>query len=134
MLRTHQFLCQCSQCSLEGEALQENERIRAEIREKREQIISLMNTLPSSAHLHRRNVARSVKLSQELMEGVRQLNLQPQIADRLLQTALPVAWTARRLGLSAPDPEGIKQEALEFCQKFGDAMMNDYNKISKDCP
>ena len=59
----------CSQCSLEGEALQENERRRAEIREKREKIISLM-------------------------ERVRKLNLQPQIAHNLLWTALPVAWTA----------------------------------------
>ena len=133
LLATHQFLCQCSQCSLEGEALQENGKMRSEIREKREKIISLMKTSRSALHLYRRNVKKAVPLSQELMERVRKLNLQPQIVDRLLQTALPVAWTARMLGLTAPDPDGIKHEALQFCQKFGDAMMNDYNKVSKDC-
>ena len=134
LLSSHQFLCQCSQCSLEGEALQENEKMRAEIREKKEKINSLMNTSPSILHLYRRNVKKAVKPSQELMERLRKLNLPPQIALNLLLTALPVAWSARRLGMRAPDPDGIKQEALQFCQKFGESWMILYNKMSKDCP
>ena len=114
LLKSHLFLCQCSQCSLEGESLLENERTRAEIRERRESIMSLMSTSPSSTHLRKRNVKKAVHLSQELMERVRKLNLQPQRADRLLQTSLPVAWAARRLELSAPHPDEIKKEALEF--------------------
>ena len=35
------FLCQCSECSLEGEDLQENERMRGEIRENEMEITRL---------------------------------------------------------------------------------------------
>ena len=40
---TSAFNCQCSECSLEGEALEENERMRAEIREKEARIGQLIN-------------------------------------------------------------------------------------------
>ena len=36
MMEKMAFICSCSECSLEGEAFLENERIRAEIREKEE--------------------------------------------------------------------------------------------------
>ena len=61
---------------------------------------------------------------------MRELNLQPQLAYCLLRTALPVAWTARRLGLTAPDPDTIKQVGLEFSQEFG--FMIQYNNRNKD--
>ena len=43
MLEMRGFLCQCSECSLEGEDLEDNEKIRAEIREKSEEINQLMS-------------------------------------------------------------------------------------------
>jgi len=128
LLKTHAFLCSCSDCSLEGDELEENERIRAEIREKRRTIISLI----SGRSLLPYNVKRAVKLSQEFMVLVKKLNIQPQVVDRLLQIALPVAWVARNEGLRGPDPRSILQEALEFCQKFGDSMMKNYNDFSRD--
>ena len=36
------FYCECSECSLEGEDLEENERMREEIREKEVEIEQLM--------------------------------------------------------------------------------------------
>ena len=134
LLSSHQFLCQCSQCSLEGEALQEDERMRAEIREKKEKIQSLKNMAANSPHLFISNLKKAVCLSQEVMERVRKLNLQPQIFHNLLTTALTEAWFAKKLGLTGPDPDGIKQEALEFAQKFGESAMILYNNISKDYP
>ena len=43
LLETSAFLCECSVCSLEGEDLEENERIREEIRDKEREIDQLMN-------------------------------------------------------------------------------------------
>jgi len=129
LVKIRAFLCSCSECSLEGEELQENERIRAEIREKIKTFDSLIPPLP--AILHRHNVKQAVKLSQEVITLVKKLNLQEEIAMELLQTALPVAWHARDMGLRGPDPTSIKNEALEMCQKFGYTMMTHYNNISK---
>jgi len=131
LLKRYAFRCLCSECSLEGEELEENERMRTEIREKRETIINLISGRSS---IPPEDVDRAVKLSKELMILVRKLNLQPQIVDRLLQTALPVAWAARFMGLRGPNPTSIKEEALGYCQKFGDTMMHEYNKFDTNYP
>jgi len=133
MLKSHGFLCVCSECLLEGEELMDNERIRAKLRKKIKITVSLIfGRVPISSCPH--NVKRAVKLSQELMVLVKKLNLQPQIVDLLLLPGLLVAWNARNMGLSGPDPISIKQEALAFCQKFGDIKMYEYNDISKKYP
>ena len=132
LLESWQFLCQCSQCSLEGKALQQNNMMRAEVRGKREKIKDLLDTAASSSLLRRRNVEKAVSLSQEMMEPMRELNLQPQLPYCLLRTALPVAWNARRLGLTAPDQDTIKQVGLEFSQEFG--FMIWYNNRTKHYP
>ena len=36
------FLCECSECSLEGEALQDNERMRAKVRENEPKLEQLL--------------------------------------------------------------------------------------------
>ena len=129
------FRCLCSECSLVGEELKENDRMRAEMREKNEKMINLM-IIEDPNHIRgiKHNLKRAVKLSQEYMFLLKKLNLQPEIADGLLKTALPVAWHARNMGLTGPDPRSIKQEALELCHKFGDLMMYEYNKVSKLFP
>jgi len=135
LLKMKAFRCWCSECSLVGEALKENDRMRAEIREKDEEIENLkIIEDPNHIRENQHNVKRAVKLSQEYMFLLQKLNLQPDIADGLLKTALPNAWLARKWGVTGPDPRSIKQEALEYCQKFGDLMMNEYNKISNKYP
>jgi len=135
LLKRHYFRCLCSECSLVGEELKENDRMRAEIREKNEKIMNwtLIKDPNRIREIHH-NLRRAVKLSQDYMFLLKKLNLQPQIADGLLKTALPVAWLARNWGVTGPDPISIKHEALEYCQKFGDLMMYEYNKMSNECP
>merc|ERR1711974_286044 len=108
-------------CSLEGEEFEENERIRAEIRE--EEAVALVK---KSRPL---DVRRALKLSQDLLDLVRKLNLQPQIALCLVYRALPAALHARKTGLRGPDPRSVKEEALEYSNKFGASMMYTYNKM-----
>jgi len=122
------MLCKCTECSLEGEALQENEKLRGEIRERREKIKTLTDVSKNSS---KPNIEKAVKLSQELMKLVRKLDIPHSIFGQLLLTCLPVALCARRLGLTeGPSPETIKQEALMF--GFGDDMLHSYKMITRD--
>ena len=128
MLENHGFLCKCSECSLEGKALEDNDRLRAEARDRIEKIVNLLRD-KSGQRLS--NVKKALKLIQEMKERIEQLDVQIEILDKRLQVSLPVAHLAKMMGLQAEDPEIIKLEARGFCNLFGDAKLNDYNKLTK---
>ena len=131
MLENHGFLCKCSECSLEGEALQENERLREEARDRIEKIVSLLRVKPPQSA---NNVKKALEFSQEMMERIEQLGVQIEILDKLLQISLPLAYLAKNRGLSAQDPQIIKLEAMRYCKLFGDAKLNDYKKMTQGYP
>merc|ERR1712111_197809 len=79
LLKTHLFRCFCSECSLVGEELEENERMRAELREKTEKIEIILSSkefFDRFNKVHQLNVKRAVKLSEEMMILVKKLKLQ----------------------------------------------------------
>ena len=117
------FLCQCSECSLEGEALLENERIRKKMRRKNSRIAVLLREYCPRKQL------RAAGLRYETVELVRQLGLQREIPKQLLKSydllyaSLPFSMPG------APDLDIIRFRALESCDKFGDALREFYNMI-----
>ena len=72
------FRCQCSQCSLQGEELEENERIRTELREKEDEIMKLMfnqHLQASEGSDGRRDLKKAMKLSQRRTKLLQKLDL-----------------------------------------------------------
>ena len=128
MLENHGFLCKCSECSLEGKALEENDRLRKEARTRIEKIVNLLQEKSSQ---NANTVKKALKLSQEMMERIEKLDVQIEILDKLLQFSLPLAYLAKMRGIRAEDPQIIKLEAMRYCKLFGDAKLNDYKKITK---
>ena len=117
------FLCHCSECSLEGEALELNERKRADIREKSARIKLL---------LQKSSVEGAVKLSLNVLELVKELDIRFMFVTELTNAAF-VATKAKKLGISVPDANMLRRDALDYAKKFGDLHMNLYNKATC-CP
>jgi len=131
LLKCFSFQCQCSECSLQGEALRENERTRAEIREKRRETEAIMK-IEYKKKLRNRSpgsVRKAIKLSQDVVELVKKLGLLEELPYQLLEISYPIAKTAKfTMGLrGAPDPQIFKREALEYCKNHGDVSMWRYN-------
>ena len=119
------FSCKCSECSLEGEALEENERMRAEIREKLAEIQQLLDIegLPS-----RKTVKKSMKLSQQRLNLVQRLGIRSRFVEELLNF-YDAAFLAKTMGIpTASDAKIFKQEALKYAMMFGDSYIHFYNK------
>ena len=137
MLEKMAFLCSCSECSLEGEALLENERIRAEIREKDlktkmlvPQIQRLCGAAPAA---QKRPLMELLKTSQAIVKLVKKLDIQLEVVNQLTK-CFEDALHASKMGFSRdPDPSAIKKEALEHAKMLGDSQMRIYNQIVKRC-
>ena len=111
------FLCQCTECSLRGEALEENERKRTDIREKSVKIRLLLKPGLRSP------MESAMKLCQKILELIKDLDIRSMIVIELTNTAC-IASKAKMMGISVPDPNMFRQEALEYAKKFGDLQMN----------
>ena len=96
MLRTNGFLCQCSECSLEGKALEDNERLRAEIRKKGLEI----DHLTQEATLENR--VKALKLTDEKVALVQTLDIRLRLFDELL-AACAVASDTQKSSLQAQE-------------------------------
>ena len=123
------FLCSCSECSLEGEgeAQEENERIRAEIRETAGEMKQLMRC-EGSASVPRRDVKKAMKLAQKKTKLVQKLNMRAMFVDEMIGF-YHFAVNAKSMGISCPnDPDIFKQEALKYAKMFGDAYIYTCNK------
>ena len=118
------FMCQVSECSLEGEALEDNERLRAEINEKFAEMENLLCCGGGSPE------NRAMMLTLERLELVKKLDYRMSIVLELLQV-YKLASESKMLGMSAPDPNIFKVEALDYARKYGDVKLNEYNIFLK---
>ena len=121
------FLCECSECSLEGEDLEDNDGIRAEIREKTEEIIQLTS---SESSFSRRAVKKAMKLFQRRVKLLQKLNIRTWFVAAMINF-YQVAVRARMMGIHCEnDPNVFKQEALKYARMFGDYYLHFYNNYS----
>ena len=125
LLETGMFLCKCSECSLEGRDLEDNEKLRAEIREFGEEIDEL---LAYDVSLERRSMKRAMKLAQKKTNIVQRLQIRVDYFTEMVVFFF-AATRARAMGVSAPDPDIYKREALKFAKMFGDRHIYFYNRF-----
>ena len=130
LLEMCRFHCQCSQCSLEGEDLRENELMRAEIREKEAKIPKLLKCEGSNP-VPKMEMKKAMKLSNEKMELIKRLNLRDSFVREMIEF-YHAATRAREMGISAPDPEIFQSEALKYAKMFGYCYLYYYNKNARD--
>ena len=125
LLGLNGILCSCSECSLEGEALVNNDLMRAELREKAAEITQLLRLYP----LPRRDVKKAMKLSQQHTKLLQKLGLRAAFVPAMIGFYC-AAIMARRMDISIleNDPEVFKQEALKYAKMFGDRYIHYYNK------
>ena len=127
MMEKMAFICSCSECSLEGEALLENERIRAEIREKdlkTEMLVPQIMRLCGAAQ--KRPMMELLLTSQEIVKLVKKLDIQLEIFNQLTK-CFEEALHASKMGFYRdPDPSAIAKEAQEHAKKQGDAQLRIY--------
>ena len=122
------FLCQCTECSLDRLDLEENKRMRAEIREKKEELEQLRRG--SSKGSDRRGfVMKDLKLSQQRVELVQNLNIRARFVAAMIEF-YQIAVLARLIGISCEnDPSTYKQEAWKYAQMFGDCYIQQYKSL-----
>ena len=125
------FLCQCSECSLEADDLEENEKMRTEIKEKETEIEQLLMCGESHPVPRRSNMKKVLKLFQKKTNMVKNLNLRTEFVTAMLEF-YQFATKARMMGVHCKnDPDIYKQEALKYAKMFGDTHLYLYNKFSK---
>ena len=127
LLETYGFLCECSECSLEGEDLQESDRMRAEFWEKEEEIRQLV-TCEGSNPVPRRDMKKAMKVAQRRVKLIQKLNLRNGVVGAMLNF-YHFAVMARDMGVASEnDPDIYKQEAWKYAKMFGDRYILLYNK------
>ena len=125
------FICSCSECSLEGEALLENERIRAEIREKEQKTEELEKKIRGLfGAAQRGSLMELLETSQATLKLVKKLDIQLEIV-RLLGLCYEDARNAVFMAGSRDRdlPKALKKEAEEHAKKHGDYQMYSYRKM-----
>ena len=126
LLHNSGLLCSCSECSLEGQALEENERLRAEIREKWEELKKILYEDVGTDPIEKEEAEMLVRLEQDLRVLVKKLDIPHEIISQLINFSLPVGICARRLSVDvAPSPDDIKSEVY----RYGDQYRYDYDYI-----
>ena len=129
LLETRFFLCQCSECSLEGEDLEDNDRMRAEVMEKTEEIQKVIDRTESDP---RKNLKKAMKLSQKKTNLVQTLNIRAGVMPAMIDF-YGAATRARMFGVHCEnDPDIYKQEALKYAKMFGDQSLHFYNNRVKN--
>ena len=73
---------------------------------------------------------RAMMLTLERLELVKKLDYRMSIVLELLQV-YKLASESKMLGMSAPDPNIFKVEALDYARKYGDVKLNEYNIFLK---
>ena len=118
LLEHFAFQCKCSECSLEGKALEENERLREAVSQR---MVVYEEMIDNHEDEH------GLRLVQEMLDLTRKLDLQGQVPF-LLFNCYREAKKARQLGeIQIPEPNIIKSEALRYCEKYGDGYLH-YSK------
>ena len=143
LLENFAFLCSCSECSMTGESLLENERARSEIREKNSKIDKLVEKAGKRNHYldffrmpidqkSMKTAKKFVKINKDILDLVKQLDIQLEIP-----TALMCCFDANQCAEISDlnevvDSDHYRREALEYCEKFGASHVNFYNRSIKD--
>ena len=70
---------------------------------------------------------RAMMLTVERWELVKKLDSRLSFVSELLQVYL-LASDYKKLGISVPDPNIFKREALDYAKKYGDVKMNEYTR------
>ena len=126
LLEIFGFLCKCSECSLEGEDLEDNERMRAEIVEKDQEIEYLVRH-QGSEPIPRKSMKKVMKLAQERLKLVQKLDIRTEFLAAMVNF-YHFAVRARRMDITCQnDPDIFKQEALKYAKMFGDSSIHCYN-------
>ena len=126
LLENNVFLCECLECSLEGEDLEENDGMRAEIREKEVEVIQLLNCEAGS--LPRRDIKKIMKLAQGKNNLVKKLNLRLEFVTEMI-LFYRFASMAKNKDISwSLDPDIYRQEALKYAKMFGESYIHFYEK------
>ena len=129
LLQNSAFTCSCSECSLTGESLLENERIRSEIRKKRSEIDKLNEEKAPPPRRPMKTVKKYVKINQEIVELVKKLDIQHEIPSALMECFNVVELTDIFGIRSVPDADLYRREALEYSERFGAKHLNIYNEL-----
>lgn len=127
LLELEGFLCSCSECSLQGEDLKDNERMREEIWEKGAEIRQLLPYEGSDPVP--RTVKKAMKLSQKRMNLVKKLDIRKGFVTGMIDF-YKLAVNAREMGIPCEnDPDIFKQEALKYANLFGDIYIYSCSKL-----
>ena len=133
LLEDFGMLCWCPECSLEGNALRENEKLRADIRKGQEKVKEMIRNLERnvSTQLAKKKVKSLLSLSQKVTVLVRKLDIPHELITHLLYTSLPVARQAAKWSVGGTQsPDEVKREARDLCQNAGDDSMFIFNNLA----
>ena len=119
LLETRGFLCKCTECSLDGWDLEDNDGMRKEIREKNVAIRKLL-TREGPGPVPRRKMKKAIVLANQRVELVKKLNLRAEFVVEMAEFYL-AATNARKMGISVSDPDSFKQEAIKYAKMFGES-------------
>ena len=118
MLERNFFLCQCTECSLEGEELEERDGIRAELRLTNVKIDQLLTGGYDK---------KAMKSAQKRTKLLQKLNLRAFYMSEMLKF-YGLAFLAKREGIPCEnEPDVFKQEALKYAKILGDDYLHFYN-------
>ena len=120
LLEKRGFMCRCSECSLKGKDLEDNERIRREIAGKRIKIGQLMGSLA---------YCRAMEESEKLLNLVKKLDIRLQFLKDFLG-AFMVASVVEKMIMPGPDPEMLQNAAYGYA--IGDAYMHHYSETIEE--
>ena len=125
LLEIFTFKCGCSECSLEGWDLEDNDGMREEIREMKGEISRLLSGVGSDS---RKDLKKAMKLKQKQTDLVVKLNIRAGILAAMI-SFYRAATEAKRTGVPCMnDPDIYKQEALKYAKIFGDNYLHQYNQ------
>ena len=124
LLKIGGFLCSCSECSLEGEDLEDNERMRKVAEEKMDEIMQLLDCGES---ISRKSMKKVLKLSQQRVDLTKELGLRTGFVGTMV-LFYKMALLAGTMDIPCVnDPEIYRQEALKYAKIFGDNYIHLYN-------
>jgi len=119
------FICKCSVCCLDGEEFELNEQQRKEVVENIKLVKDLMNKFDEKSTLS------ALKTGHETVRLVREMGLVYEV-PRLLLNCYQIATAARFQNIiGMVNPRVYSDQALSYCEKFGDSFMHFYNFVTK---
>ena len=65
---------------------------------------------------------KAMKLAQQRVNLVQKLNIRVMFVSEMINF-YDAASDAKKMGISSPDPDTFKHEALKYAKKYGDALM-----------